>query len=355
MAEHLQQPAAGTGAGAGRMQLAGFDGRLRGGELPLRLGGQARAGPMGVGVRLEQGQVRHRQVRVQRPRAAQREFAPVAVVVLLPVDRTLQILATHPIPALGQPQRGVEIAAGGDERLVLAIGHQPRGQLERRHVLFMARQLVIEAEALAVVADRGQAAIKAQPGQRRRRRGQRRGRVQIRRQQGALRQQVLDVGEHQFLMLLLVLQPQRDQRLELAALARIELAGQQARHARVDVGPVGAHLRHRRPRQQAALGARMLFADAVVIGVEQHPERRMERLEAGLHALQDKGLEEPRGVRQVPFDRTGVGHRLRAAILVGQRLGQQQRMAADVAITGAELGKNRLSRQTHIHGRVSSC
>jgi hypothetical protein len=43
-----------------------------------------------------------------------------------------------------------------------------------------------------------------------------------------LRQQVLDVGQHQLLMLLLVLHAQREQRRQLGALRGGQFAGQQA-------------------------------------------------------------------------------------------------------------------------------
>jgi hypothetical protein len=85
---------------------------------------------------------------------------------------------------------------------------------------------------------------------------------------------MLDVGEQQFLMLLLVLQPQRDQRASSACRSARRPTGrrQQTGHARIDIAAVGAHFRHGRPRQQATLGTRVLFADAVVIGIEQHAE-----------------------------------------------------------------------------------
>src|SRR5205085_1440421 len=68
----------------------------------------------------------------------------------------------------------------------------------------------------------------------------------------------------------------------------------------------------------------------VVVGVEQHPEGRMERLEAGFARFQDEGLEEPGGVRQVPLDRAGIRHRLGTTVLGRQGYGQVHRTLAHV-------------------------
>ena len=46
----------------------------------------------------------------------------------------------------------------------------------------------------------------------------------------------------------------------------------------------------------------------------------MEQPVTGNRLLEHKGLEKPGGVRQMPFDRTRVGHRLQRAILGRQRL-----------------------------------
>ena len=233
----------------------------------------------------------------------------------------------------------------------LAVGHQPLGQRERLH------------------DRRGGAAARCRSRSRRRRGRSRPGRRRnrstpsgaacsfgsggarrVRRIQRALRQQVLDVGEDQFLVLLLVLQAEFEQRRQFLV---VGVLGQQARDAAVDVGAVGAHFGHRRARQQPALGARMAVADAVVVGVEQDPERRMERLELRFQPFEDEGLEEPGGVRQVPLDRAGVGHRLGAAVFVRQRLGQHQRALAHafiMAAPGELVGRLHFRQEWRAHG-----
>lgn len=306
------------------MQVAAGDGDVARREFPFGFRRQAGAAPARIGIGFVQRNVGDRARRVQRLQAVQREFQP-ATVFLAPVQRLLYFAAADLVPALGQPQRRIAVAAGVDKFQVLAVRHQARGQLEGRDVLAVARQLVVEAEAGAAVADLGQAALEVQPAQRPDRAGGRQRRIQVGRVQRILRQQVLQVGQDQLLVLLLVLHAEFHQHRQLAVLRR---GRQQARDARVDVAAPRQHLVQAGPRQQAALGPRMLRADAVVIGIEQHPVGRVKRPPARLARLQDEGLEEPGGVRQVPLDRAGVGHRLRAAVLKRQRLGQVQRALA---------------------------
>ena len=101
----------------------------------------------------------------------------------------------------------------------------------------------------------------------------------------------------------------------------------------------------RRARQQSALRARVLGADAVVIRVEQHAKGGIERAIPGEVRLEHEGLEEPAGVRQVPLHRTRVGHRLDRAIFRRQRGGQRERRRAE----GAEARRQR--RDARLFGR----
>ena len=309
------------------------------GHFPFGFGRQARAAPVGKSGGLEQGHPAERARALERAQAVQRELAPVAGVVALPVQGLRQAKHTDLVPAFGQPQRSIAVAARVDEGEVVAVRHQMRGQRVRLHVLAVARQLVVEAEAVAVVADVDQAAGKTDPRRRHNAlgRSRRRWRVgAVGRVQRALRQQMQDVGEDQFLVLLLVLHTEFDQRRQCFNVGIVGVAipvGQQTRDAGVDIGAPGAHLVHRRARQQAAPGARIALADAVVVRVEQHPKGWMKGLEARLHGFQDEGFEKPRGVRQVPLDGAGVGHRLGAAVFVRQRRGQRQRARAHAGVT----------------------
>lgn len=189
----------------------------------------------------------------------------------------------------------------------------------------MARALVVKGKAAAWVANVGQPRVKRVPRQRAgglRRHGVRR--LGIGGKQGVAGQQVQDVGEHQLLVLLLVLQAQLDQATQCSV---VRHGGHPTCHAGVHVGPVGEHLVQRWPREQPALRAGVLGAHTVVVGVEQHPERRCKRLETGLVGFEHKGFKEPGGVGQVPLGGAGIGHGLRGAIL-GRQWGRQGQRAA---------------------------
>ena len=182
--------------------------------LPLGLGRQARAGPARVGVGLVVADVADRLVRVERPQAGRvKAVQPPSRV--LPVERRLPAAGLHRVPAVGQPQLGPPVAAVGDEGQVLAVGHRPRGELEGVAADAVARAFVVEGEAVAVVADRRcRPAGEGEPAQRRAA-GDRRQRPAVGdrpARSGLQRQHVLDVGEDQFLVLLLVVQAELDQR-----------------------------------------------------------------------------------------------------------------------------------------------
>jgi hypothetical protein len=80
----------------------------------------------------------------------------------------------------------------------------------------------------------------------------------------------------------------------------------------------------------------MARADTVVIRVEQEAEVLVKRGEIWFDLLQNKGFEEPGRVREVPFDRAGVRHRLCHAVFGRQRLGQGERVQAYRGKTGSK-------------------
>jgi len=87
------------------------------------------------------------------------------------------------------------------------------------------------------------------------------GRGAIHRIERVERKQVLQVGEDELLMLLLVMQAELDQRVEV----RCDTALDQPQHALVDIGAICAHFLERRPREQAALRSRMTRPDCDVV------------------------------------------------------------------------------------------
>src|SRR5262247_3362463 len=104
----------------------------------------------------------------------------------------------------------------------------------------------------------------------------------------------------------------------------------------LDVAAVVEDAIERRSREHAALGARVLVADALVVGIEEDAEGRVEGRVAG-YALEHERLEEPRGVREVPLHRAGVGHRLEGAVLRRERGAERLRGSAHLAIEVGEI------------------
>ena len=170
----------------------------------------------------------------------------------------------------------------------------------------MARTFAVETEILPVVPDLDRPAGMSEPLDRSGHchRHFRRGIVQ-RGFERVLAEQVKQVGDQQLLVLFLVMAAQLDQRTRCRRQPRQHLG-----HRRVDVGAIGADLVERRPRYHPAAVAGMAPPLRLVIAVEQErPARVMERIARHVVA-QHEGLEEPGGVREMPFGGAGVGHRL---------------------------------------------
>lgn len=132
-------------------------------------------------------------------------------------------------------------------------------------------------------------------------------------------EEVLDVHEQQFLVLLLVMTAQLEQ-LEAALVDVVRLEGRD--HGLVDPRPEVGDLGDRWPRDEPALGARLPGPDRLVIRVEQEAEHRLRRHVPG-HPAQDELLEEPRGVRAVPRRGAGGGHGL-GDLILGTEPGREQ-------------------------------
>ena len=162
-----------------------------------------------------------------------------------------------------------------------------------------------------------------------------------------------DIGEQQLLMLLLVVDADLDQSRDLGA--RTDAPRQQLGQRLVHVRAVGQHLLARRPREHAALRARLPRALALVVGIEAIVEGRVEDLVARQVLGKDEGLEEPGDVRQVPLGRARIVHRLDRHVLGRERLGELEREAArlEQALLQGAMRRSRGSRNrrlsTHLH------
>ena len=145
------------------------------------------------------------------------------------------------------------------------------------------------------------------------------------RRQGRDGEQVEDVHQDQFLMLFLVREPKHDE----VAHRRGQRRRQQPHHGGVDIGAIAEDLADRRARQQSARGPWMPRPDRLIVGVEEIAEHRVERRIALLVRRQQEGLEKPRRMRQVPFGRAGVRHRLGCLVLVRQPRREGDRCTPD--------------------------
>ena len=141
-----------------------------------------------------------------------------------------------------------------------------------------------------------------------------------------MRERVQNIRQHQFLMLLFMIEAGFDQRHELRQHFVVRVV-EEFNDRGIDVPAIGGDLLGTRPRDVAALGAGISRAGADVIGVEQEGVIGMERHVAGTVLAEQELLPEPRGMGAVPFRRTGVRHRLHHLIFWRERLRASLRFA----------------------------
>jgi hypothetical protein len=200
----------------------------------------------------------------------------------------------------------------------------------------VARSLVVEGEAGTAVADPAHALLEALEAERRRDRPRRLGKRAIGGPQGALAEGVLEIGEHQLLVLLLVVEaelhhPQQTGRVVGPAL-------QPREQLPVDGRAEAHHLVEGRAREETAPGTGVLGTHRVVIGVEQEAVVGVEGAAPGPGPLEHEGLEEPGGVGQVPLHRARVGHGLERAVLRGERGAERLARGANRPVARSEGG-----------------
>ena len=123
-----------------------------------------------------------------------------------------------------------------------------------------------------------------------------------------------DVGQHQFLVLLLMVEPDFQQRSQPG---QCPVGGimEEFHHRCVDVLPVGSDVVRAGPGKQAARIARLAGPGADIIGIEQERVVRMVRRVTRAMRAQQKLLEKPGGMGAVPLRRAGVRHRLHQLVL----------------------------------------
>ena len=129
------------------------------------------------------------------------------------------------------------------------------------------------------------------------------------RTQRVMKEQVLQIRQQQFLMLLFVVQPKRKQ-LRTALSDNVHRLQQRLVHPKPVVDDFGK----RRSRQQATLRPGMAWALGLIIAVEQVGPAWVLQPITGHVITQQEGLEKPAGMREVPFGWGGVRHGLGGCI-----------------------------------------
>ena len=198
----------------------------------------------------------------------------------------------------------------------------------------MRRAFIVVGEAAAPMAEVVNAARDGAPS------AGRRGaavylwlRAAISRTQWVFSEERKDIRQHQFLMLLLVVDPRLDQR---KGFFRHRLRHEPPQIF-VNMSAIGAHLFNRGPRQEPSLRSRMPHAKALVIGVETIGKALIKNRVAAQKALQRHFFEKPCCVGQMPLGWACILVCLDDLIFRRKRLGNIERQASRCEKAGREL------------------
>src|SRR6185503_19107720 len=140
---------------------------------------------------------------------------------------------------------------------------------------------------------------------------------------------MLDVGEQELLMLLLVMKSERDRVVLIEVLEKLE-------HVLVDITAILEYLLDGRSSHETALRTTVSLASLNVVRVEEVRVPRIERHIMRIPLPQNERLEKPARVSQVPLRRTYVGHGAHDVILDLQRLAQFFSVRANRTVLLAE-------------------
>ncbi len=212
-------------------------------RLPFEFGGKPLARPRGVSGGLIETHMRDRLIVIKWLCAMQREN----IAVIQPIERRAPALALFQRPAVGKPEFRPLITAIRDERAIFAIRHRARGKPERLQQNLVTRAFIVEGKAVAIMTDGDNAARMRDPFERGRAPHLARPRGRISGQQRIGEKRMLDIGQDQFLMLLLMMEAERDQRRKRV------IVREQIGHRDIDMMAIGHDLRSRGARQQPAL------------------------------------------------------------------------------------------------------
>src|SRR5262245_57022268 len=145
------------------------------------------------------------------------------------------------------------------------------------------------------------------------------------------RECVLDVGEEQLLVLLLMVRSKLDARREIGQ-EFVARGVDEIRDAAIDVRAIAIDIFDRRPRELSPLRPRKEAADGLVVGIEEKRVAGVKRLVLAFKAAEHELLEEPRRVRDVPLRWARVVHALHDVVLDGKRRTDLLRRAAHFSV-----------------------
>ena len=230
--------------------------------------------------------------------------------------------------AVHQPQRGRAVAAVLHEGQPFGIGDEVAGEPDRADQGAVRRLFIVEMETVVGMPDGVDALVEGDPFLSRALRRREAPRRIVGRRDRVLRKGVQDVGQHQFLMLLLVVEADLDQRRQLGEAL---LAGglEELDHGGIDMPAIGGDFVGARAGEVAALVAGVPGTGADIIGIEQKRVVGVEGLVALAVLAEQELLEEPGGMGAVPFGRAGVRHRLDQLVLGAQGSGPALGLVAD--------------------------
>jgi len=201
-----------------------------------------------------------RLILVDLAQPAEGHHPPVAIP-LFPIQGGLPLLGPHRSPALREPQEGVVVAFIFHELQVVPVRDQARGQLEGLHKLAVPGSLIVKGEPISLMPNPAEPFGEGHPFQGGDARGARGYAGHIGRVERIAGEHMLDVRDHQFLMLLFMMQTQCKDGRDRCQLSLIDLL-QQIKNVLIDIAAVLVGLLDGGPGDQTAIGSAVPFSQA---------------------------------------------------------------------------------------------
>ncbi len=182
-------------------------------RLPLRFCRQAATGPARIGVGLVETDVTYGRAGFDRLPAGQRE---VSSEFDIPIERSIDPFRFDPRPTVRQPEGRMAVSTVGDESPIFVIRDRTTRDREVVQQHFVAGCLVVERESIAFMTELCDTAAEVDESHcRRRGTHDAVSGLDECRTERIDRKDMLDVREHQFLVLLLVIEAEFRQRAEI--------------------------------------------------------------------------------------------------------------------------------------------